>query len=157
MSEVKRISWEEIKLIWETQLWPNKTGGIKPYNKWTWRHPSRHFGFDYNMEISPVFFGIFKNNKLVSVNSCYMSNDWKDSIYFRSRGLWTDPEYRKQGLASLILLETINYAKDNHGTWIWTVPRKTSLVAYESVGLEQWSAWMDDLEFGPNCIATKYL
>ena len=86
-----------------------------------------------------------------------MSNDWKDSIYFRSRGLWTDPEYRKQGLASLILLETIKYAKDNYGTWIWTVSRKTSLVAYESVGFEQWSGWKEELEFGPNCIAIKYL
>ena len=157
MSEVKRISWEEIKLIWETHLWPNKTGGISPYNKWTWIHPSRHFGFDYNMEVFPVFFGIFKDNKLVSVNSCFMSNDWQDSVYFRSRGLWTDPEYRKQGFASLILLETIKYAKDNHGTWIWSVPRETSLVAYESVGFKRWSGWKEELEFGPNCIAIKYL
>ena len=157
MSEVKRISWEEIKLIWETQLWPNKTGGVKPYNKWTWRYPSRYFGFEYNMEVSPVFFGIYEEDILVSVNSCYMSNDWRDSVYFRSRGLWTSPEYRKQGYASSILLETIKYAKENSGTWIWSVPRNSALVAYENVGFKQWSAWMGELEYGPNCIATKYL
>ena len=157
MPEVKRISWEEIKHIWETQLWPNKAGGIKPYNKWTWRHPSRYFGFSYDMDVSPAFFGIHENDKLVAVNSCFMSNDWKDSVYFRSRGLWTDPEYRRRGYASSILLETIKYAKENGGTWIWTVPRKTSLVAYESVGFERWSGWKEELEFGPNCIATKYL
>jgi len=156
-NSVENITWEEIKFIWEKYLWQNKKSGVKPFNKWTWKYPGRSFGSNYDMNVSPVFFGIYEDDKLVSVNSCYMSNVWEDSIYFRSRGLWTDPEYRRKGYASLILLETIKYAKENNGTWIWTIPRKTALPAYENVGLKQWSGWKDNLEYGPNCIATKYL
>ena len=157
MSDVVLISWDEIKTVWETHLWPNKKYDVESVNNWTWRYPSRYFGFEYHINASPAFFGISVNDKLVSVNSCYMSNKWRDSVYFRSRGLWTDPDYRRKGYASLVLQESIRYAKENGGTWIWTVPRKDAIDVYKSVGFNRWSAWIDELQYGPNCIATKYL
>ena len=40
---------------------------------------------------------------------------------------------------------------------MWTVPRKSAMPAYQSVGFVQQSDWFDDGQFGPNCIASKYL
>ena len=40
---------------------------------------------------------------------------------------------------------------------MWTVPRQSAMPAYKSVGFVQESDWFDDGQFGPNCIASKYL
>ena len=48
-------------------------------------------------------------------------------------------------------------AKRKGGHWMWTVPRESALPAYKSAGFVQQSDWFEDGQYGPNCIASKYL
>ena len=77
--------------------------------------------------------------------------------YYRSRGLWVNPEHRKKGLAKSILIQCLEYARNNGGNWVWTVPRQSALKSYKNAGFVKKSDWFDDGQFGPNCIASKYL
>ena len=159
MYEVNEITWQEIKQVWEKDLWPNRKDGIHPVQHWTWHMKDDFLGKDKQiLETSvPTFFGIKIDNKIVCVNSVFVSNKKDSILYFRSRGLWTDTKYRKQALAKTILLHCMEYAKQNGGDWIWTVPRKSAFSAYASVGFTKKSDWFDEAQFGPNCIASKYL
>ena len=58
-----------------------------------------------------------------------------------------------------MLLElTISTAKKENCLVIWTMPRKSALPAYESVGFRKIGGWIDEgVEFGPNCIAIKQI
>ena len=62
MYKVEKIKWEEIKEVWESELWPDKKGGVKSVNNWTWFHPSTSLSQDKGIEKSefgiPYFFGI---------------------------------------------------------------------------------------------------
>ena len=154
---IEHIEWEEIKEVWEEQLWPAKKNGVRPINNWTWEWNKDELGEDKDMEASPLFYGLRSNKKLVGVNSCYMSNNDQMWNYWRSRGLWVSPEFRNQGYATSLLSYGAEYARMNRGGWIFSVPRQSAFSAYHSAGFTQKSDWFDDGQFGPNCIASKYL
>jgi GNAT superfamily N-acetyltransferase len=105
---------------------------------------------------NPTFFGIEDNGSIVCVNSVFVT-DTGIFTYYRSRGLWVKPEYRKRGLAKSILIQCLEYARNNGGNWVWTVPRQSALKSYKNAGFVKKSDWFDDGQFGPNCIASKYL
>ena len=73
----------------------------------------------------------------------------------RSRGLWVDERYRKQGISKIILGLSIDKAKNTGCEILWTMPRMGSLEAYESVGFIQSTGWFDNENeiYGPNCYA----
>jgi len=60
-------------------------------------------------------------------------------------------------LAKSILIQCLEYARNNGGNWVWTVPRQSALKSYKNAGFVKKSDWFDDGQFGPNCIASKYL
>ena len=166
MYEVEHIDWEEIKKVWELELWPDKKGGVKKVNNWTWFHPSTSLSQDKGIEKNefgiPYFFGIKIDNVLVCVNSCFKTSTdhpfaYKNESYWRSRGLWTSPKYRKLGLASEILNHTTKFVGKKKASWLWTVPRQSALSAYEQVGFVKIGDWFEYGQYGPNCIASKYL
>ena len=33
---LEQLTFEEIKFIWEKELWPNKKNGVQKANEWTW-------------------------------------------------------------------------------------------------------------------------
>jgi GNAT superfamily N-acetyltransferase len=113
---------------------------------WPLSHPNQPY--DMNVFTYPVyFFGIYDLDKLIAVNSGHLTTITE----FRSRGLWVDPEYRGMGLAQRILLATINQAKKEGASIIWSIPRLTALPAYERVGFKTVSGIIDEgVEFGPN-------
>jgi len=166
MYKVEEIKWEEIKEVWESELWPDKKGGVKSVNNWTWFHPSISLSQDKGIEKNefgiPYFFGIKIDNVLVCVNSCFKTSsdhpfDYKNVSYWRSRGLWTSPKYRKLGLASEILNHTTKFVGKKKASRLWTVPRQSALSAYEQVGFVKIGDWFEYGQYGPNCIASKYL
>ena len=159
LSFVEQVTWEEIRNVWEEHLWPNKKNGVAKANEWTWECHKNKLGKDKDMakNVEPTFFGIWSNNKLVAVNSCYISNKNSFWRYWRSRGLWVDPEFRNQGYATIILTRSKEYAKENYGSWMWTVPRQSAFKAYHKAGFLQKSDWFDDGQYGPNYIAATYL
>lgn len=71
--------------------------------------------------------------------------------------MWVHPNFRGQKYSSVILTWCLEYAKRKDGDWMWTVPRESALPAYKSVGFVQQSDWFEDGQYGPNCIASKYL
>jgi GNAT superfamily N-acetyltransferase len=95
-------------------------------------------GYDmYNMSTVPTFFGYYINDDLVGVNS---GHGCSDNMY-RSRGLWVDPDYRGKGIGKQLLIATINQAKLEDATMIWSFPKHTSWKTYNSVGFELASDW----------------
>lgn len=143
------LDWEDVLPIWKKYLWPNKKNGIKKTNNWIWEIGKKVLETDNLILNNNVFFfGISDNKKIIAVNSIFSSQP----NYTRSRGLWVHNDYRKNGLAKILL----NHCIENTTTsYIWTVPRKTALPAYESVGFIKISEWFDQGQYGPNCIAYK--
>ena len=171
MYSIKKISWDEIKPIWEEHLWPDKRGGVKPIQEWFWREGRNKVWMDRTItqrhkdgELVPTFFGVVYDgptltldyDKIIGVNSGFESGVTEQS-YYRSRGLWVNPKHRKQGVASMLLNATIEDAQKKECDWIWTCPRKGALAAYKSVGFIKLSEWFSDSQYGPNCIAARYL
>ena len=167
MYEVEEISWKEIKKVWEQHLWPEKKGGVKPTNNWKLTLTPYSFTTiikegENPIKTNPYFFGIRVGGELVCVNSCFMTSSshpfsYKEDSYWRSRGLWTSPNHRRKGLSFKILTHTAEFVSKHDATWLWTVPRESALPAYEKVGFVKKSDWFDDGQYGPNCIASKYL
>jgi len=167
MYEIEEISWKEIKKVWEQHLWPEKKGGVKPTNNWKLTLTPYSFTTiikegENPIKTNPYFFGIRVGGELVCVNSCFMTSSshpfsYKEDSYWRSRGLWTSPNHRRKGLSFKILTHTVEFVSKHDATWLWTVPRESALPAYEKVGFVKKSDWFDDGQYGPNCIASKYL
>ena len=127
------ISWRTILNIWETKLWKNRDSAIETHSAMTWPYsgpiPTHSMRvFDY----IPYFIGVYDGDKLIGVNSGHRTDDKT----FRSRGLWVDPAYRKQGIAQLLFETTEQLALIEGCTLIWSVPRKTALSAYERFGFK---------------------
>lgn len=147
MMKIKKITFEDVLPIWQTQLWPGRKD-IKPMS-------SMVFLGGYNMSIYnyvPTYWGIFKNGKLIGVNSGFRT----DSNVYRSRGLYVFPEYRNQGLSKILLSATIDQGVEEGCNLIWSLPRKDALYAYEAVGFVKCSDWLsENMVSGPNCYVKK--
>lgn len=148
LSAVQQITFQEILPIWQNKLWPNRVSKIETHSAMTW--PLTHHSQPYSMDVfnhPATFFGIFDQDKLVAVNSGHLTAQQE----YRSRGLWVDPNYRGMGLAQIILLSTIDQAKQQGAKMIWSIPRLTALSAYERVGFKTVGDRIDEgVEFGPN-------
>ena len=81
-------------------------------------------------ENTALFFGVFSDGTLVGVNSGHKTSD----THYRSRGLWVDPSFRKQGIAQMLFQMTEQQAVDECCSFVWSVPRKTALSAYQRFG-----------------------
>ena len=66
--------------------------------------------------IKVIFLGFYFNNKLVGGVSCYKTSQ----DYYRTRGGWTRPEYRRMGIMSELLLQTEKYALRENCKYVWS-------------------------------------
>jgi GNAT superfamily N-acetyltransferase len=102
-----------------------------------------------NMKSKSTFFGYFYNNILVGVNSGHMCDD----NGYRSRGLYVYADYRNQGIGSQLLYKTIEQAKCENASYVWSYPKKSSWSTYETVGFELASDWeTSELDINAYCI-----
>jgi GNAT superfamily N-acetyltransferase len=153
LSAVQQITFQEILPIWQVKLWPNRVSKIETHSAMTWpyTHPVQPYSMDV-FNYPATFFGIVDQDTLVAVNSGHLTTQQE----YRSRGLWVDPDYRGMGLAQIILLATINEAKKEGASMIWSIPRLTALSAYERVGFKTVGYIIDEgVEFGPNIYCEK--
>ena len=144
--EVLKPSWEEIKRVWDTKLWPGRDS--EPVT-------SMVFMGGYDMEYKkqePVFLGIVVDGNLVAVNSYVLTHGTE----YRSRGLWVDEEHRGQGMAKRILSATLSEIGDRGGSMVWTMPRRDAMAAYMSVGFRRRSDWIEQ-DWGTNCYAARHI
>lgn len=147
LNMIRAITFDEILPIWKYQLWPNRQSKIETHSVMTWPLTKTQ-QYDMNIFRYPAyFFGMFENNTLVGVNSGHKTSDNE----FRSRGLWVDPVFRNQGIASKLLRHTIDIAKITGATMIWSMPRLSALSVYERCGFVVYGEEVHDgVEFGPN-------
>lgn len=133
MYNLEHISWDQISLIWHTQLWPNRNSPIETHSAMTWPFNNTQDSYDMSVFANPAFFlGVFIDGDLVGVNSCHLSS----SQHFRSRGLWVDPAHRGHGLAQMLFSATEELAKTNNADMIWSIPRQTALKSYQQFGFQ---------------------
>ena len=147
---IERITWEEILGIWKEELWPDRVSSIEPVSAMKYLG-----GYDLDLqEQDPIFFGAIDKGVVCGVNSIVRTAPHQ----FRSRGLWVDPEKRRQGLGKDLLSWSISAARGHDAYEMWSAPRRDALPVYESVGFVRTSDWFDEgMEFGPNCYVLVYI
>jgi len=160
--EYLQTTFDNIYDLWNEGLWPNRVSKIEDrsalsFDVILWKkygNISITKQRERIWEYKPTFWVVRENNKIIGVNSGFKTNE---NIY-RSRGLYVIPEKRGQGISRMLLKLTIETAKKEECEVIWTMPRKSALPAYESVGFNKIGGWIDEgVEFGPNCIAIKQI
>jgi GNAT superfamily N-acetyltransferase len=130
---IKQIAFEDIYNIWKYELWPNRTSDITSTS-------AMIFLGGYNIESmknKPTFLAYGLDNKIVGVNSGHLCFDNS----YRSRGLFVFPEYRKRGIGSKLLIETINQGKKENASFVWSYPKLTSWSTYAKAGFTLASDW----------------
>lgn len=144
-------SFEEIYPYWDKFLWPNRESKIL-------KASSMMYGGGYDKKIAttalPVFWKILDSREIIGINSGFKTAN----NYFRSRGLWVHPSYRKQGLSQKLLSAAETEAIKQKCLYLWSVPRTASLTAYIKFGFQVTSEpFSEGMEFGPNCYALKQI
>lgn len=76
------------------------------------------------------FWAVFDDERIVGVNSGHRTSE----VEYRSRGIWVDPDYRGQGIATMLFNLLKNQAVTERCEMIWSIPRKTALPAYTRSG-----------------------
>ena len=111
----------------------------------------------HNLQIyekyKPSFFVFEINEEIVAVNSCHKSGD--DEM--RSRGLWVKPEYRRQGITRKLFDAIFDEALSQQCKYVWSLPRKTALTAYQASGFVKTSDWLETETSEANCYVRKML
>ena len=148
-------SFEEIYPIWHDKLWPGRISEIQPMSILYWEMPTKIIKDSSIFEKYPSTFWVVKDNKkIIGVNSGFRT----DEKVYRSRGIYVDSAYRRQGISQILLRQAILQGKKEECHWIWSMPRKSALPAYQKVGFKKRGKWLDEdegVEFGPNCLVTR--
>ena len=108
---------------------------IKASDTWEIRHkvmwPNQPFEFvQLEEDNSGLHFGVFDENKLVSIVSCFIINN---EMQFRK--LATLKEYQGRGMASLLLKYILQLAKDKGLQKIWCNARSNKKLFYTKFGM----------------------
>jgi|TARA_B100001094_G_C18059879_1_gene734505 GNAT superfamily N-acetyltransferase len=152
--QVITLTFEQIKEIWEKELWPNRESAIETHSAMTWPLTNT---VPYDMEIFeyiPAFYAIEIDNKIVGVNSGHRTEDKG----YRSRGLWVHPDFRRKGVGNLLLKILCEEAFNRDCEWIWSIPRKSALSTYKKSGFTTVGDFFDEgMEYGPNIYVYKDL
>lgn len=148
--KIESITFEQILPIWQEFLWPNRDSAIEHFSCLEFgKHP-----YEYNTDFkysSFIGLGIFDQGELIAVNSAHQTND-----SLRSRGLYVTPNYRGCGLGKLLLEQTIQIGKDKNLEFTWSMPRKTSIKAYQAAGFGRTSVWFSTETSDSNCFVAYF-
>jgi GNAT superfamily N-acetyltransferase len=135
------IDFEQVYPIWRNLLWPERKSMIEPTSAMNYLG-----GYNLqNMRNKPTFLGYFIGDTLVGVNSGHLCYDKS----YRSRGLYVDENYRKQGVGKSLLLASIDKGIQEHATFIWSYPKYTAHKTYTAAGFTIIGDW-EQSELGQN-------
>lgn len=144
---IREITFNEVLPVWRDNLWPGRESKIEGTSAIKYGA----FPYEYDMEyMHSTFYGVgaYVDNVLVGVNAGHMTGD-----SFRSRGLYVNVVYRKQGISKALLTATIDKAISLNAKYVWTMPRRDSLSAYNAAGFEKTSNWFQTETAAANCFA----
>lgn len=143
---IRLSNFETIYPIWGKELWSYRTSPIESTSAMTYLG-----NYDVrNMTYIPSFFVYEYEGTIQGVNSGHKCNDGS----YRSRGLYVYPEYRKKGIGKKLLEASIDQAKKEECTFIWSYPRQSSWKVYESAGFILSSKW-ETSETGVNAYCMR--
>nr|WP_248724927.1 GNAT family N-acetyltransferase [Seonamhaeicola sp. ML3] len=114
--EIKTITTEDVLDIRHKVMWPNMP---KDYVKIIDDNLAKHFG-------------VFENNKLVSIVSLFIKND---EVQFRKFA--TLEEYQDKGYGSRLLNHIIDYSQKKGYKKIWCNARVNKTNLYHKFGLKE--------------------
>lgn len=146
---IVETNFETILPIWRQYLWPDREK-INPVSH------MHYLDMDKSMvpEIyKPIFLAYMIDGKIIGVNSGH-SNSVE---HYRSRGLYVNPEFRHRGIATKLLLRTIDQARIEGRHGCWSLPRKESIGAYLGAGFEISSDYFKTETSDNNCYVIKKL
>lgn len=116
--KIKKVSVEDILPIRHKVLWPDK--------------PFEFVKVEGDEE--GIHFGLYEDSKLVTIISLFAEGK---SLRFRKFA--TLPEYQNRGLGKMMILNVIDYAKQNNFQRLWCDARTDALNFYERVGFKKFS------------------
>jgi len=152
--QTKRITFDDILLIWSTHLWPDRESAIEEVSAMTWPFEGSPDPIDMRIfDYKPTFWGAYIDNKLVGVNSGHRTT----TNHYRSRGIWVDPTYRARGIAQMLFAMTEHQAILERCEIIWSIPRKTALSSYTKFGFETVGGYMETETADANIYVKKFL
>lgn len=144
--QVEKISFDEISKVWALDLWKDRQSPITPMSSMVCLG-----GYDMSIYNNvPTFFAIKDIDKIVAVNSGHMTING----YYRSRGLWVDKQYRRQGLTYILFNALYDQAKIENAKYVWSFPKEESLQPYIKNGFTVRSNIVDN-ELGPHYYVLK--
>lgn len=147
--EIQTIDFDLISKIWKKNLWPDRTSPIKTHSSMTFKK-----SYDLSIYSYPAtYWGIMYDGDLVGVNSGHRSQ----KTHYRSRGLYVFPKYRKQGIGVLLLQAAIDQAIYENCKFIWSIPRKSALSVYLSVGYQVEGSFFETETSASNIYVRKFL
>ena len=133
---IKEISWDEILLIWQEDLWKDRKSVIRPTSSMKLLG-----GYDVSFHKNiPKFWKLYDKDITIGC----ISGHETDKNSFRIRGLWIRQDHRGKKLSRLIFSHVINYARENNYKEIWSYPRHSSLNAYLKSGFKLISPPIED-------------
>lgn len=157
-------SFEQVKAIWESELWAGRKSPIEPTSAMKWLG-----GIDMSlMQAAPSFWVVLEESESQSPGRIVgtLSGHFGGTIQlesnslrsFRTRGLWVNSLFRKRGIARLLMSAASEQAEQEDCDVLWTFPRQSSMPAYERLGFQKFGEWIGSNdpgagEFGPNCYA----
>jgi GNAT superfamily N-acetyltransferase len=146
---ILKTDFETILTIWKNDLWPSRSSMIES-------HSAMLLDGTYDLKnyvYKPNFFVYMVDGKIAGCNSGHKCCD----NTYRSRGLFVYPEYRKQGIGTKLLTQTIQQGLYEDCITIWSYPRYESWSTYESANFKLVSDWAKS-ETGDNayCIYSKW-
>lgn len=145
---INLISFDEIFKIWSNDLWPSRSSKIESNSAMVYLG-----GYDiFNLNTKPSFFGYYKDDKLIAVGSGHQCTDNS----YRIRGLYTFPEYRKQGIMYKIIEKLIEQATIENCDYVWAYPRTSSVSIFLKAGFIVSSLW-EETETGNNAYVMRKL
>ena len=130
---ISKTNFETVLNLWKTKLWPDRKSAIESHSAMLINDTFDLKNFNY-----PATFFIYSiDGKIVGCNSGHMCLD----DMYRSRGLYVDPNFRKQGIGRELLLATIEQGVKEQAKSIWSYPRYESWSTYKSAGFTLTSEW----------------
>lgn len=139
---ILKVPFETILPIWTNDLWKDRKTKIETHSAMLYKNNIYDIkNFDY----APTYFAYYVDDKIVGVNSGHMCSDNS----YRSRGLYVNPDYRKQGIGRKLLVATWKRGIEEDANFVWSYPRFESWNTYQSAGFNLTSEWRDG-EMGKN-------
>ena len=166
MAEVRRFDYDGIPaILYELENAHYNLRPITATETWPVRHPVLRKGrpledvyMEADEKVTTFHLGIFYKNKIVGVAS-FMEDTHLEfkGIQSRLRGMAVLPEFRKKGLAELLLKKGEELLIQKGRTLLWFNARIVALNFYKTLGYKTIGTEFDIPKVGPHFVMKKEL